>query len=287
MKKLSLVLMIASAFVFASTGAARATLLGTDWGSNVSSNLYSIDTSTGTATLIGSTGQGPMIGLVVDTDSTIYAISEEPSSNLWTLNSSTGAATLVGTLGFNLQEGDMTIDPGSGQMYVADGIGDALYTVNKTNGAATLVGSFGPLGRDVSGLQFIGSTLYGLALVDSGPDVLLTVDPLTGATTLVGATGTNCGVIAALGQDPSSGTTFMACPDTSFGNDNELYALNLSTGAATLVGPLTGIESSISGFSVSGSPAILTTPEPSGVLLLGAGLAMLGLWGRKKIKALV
>ena len=57
---------------------AKASLLGTDW-SNFNSNLYSIDTNTGTATLIGPTGQIRMIGLVVDVDSTIYAISEQPS----------------------------------------------------------------------------------------------------------------------------------------------------------------------------------------------------------------
>ena len=71
-----------------------------------------------------------MIGLVVDTDNTIYAISEEvPNSKLWTVNPTTGAATFVGSLGFNLQEGDMTINPNTGQMYVADGIGDKLYAI--------------------------------------------------------------------------------------------------------------------------------------------------------------
>jgi hypothetical protein len=70
----------------------------------------------------------------------------------------------------------MTIDPKTGAMYVADGIGDKLYTIDKATGAATLIGSFGADGRDVSGLQFIGTTLYAVALKDAAPDVLLTVD---------------------------------------------------------------------------------------------------------------
>jgi DNA-binding beta-propeller fold protein YncE len=259
-----------------------ADFFATDWASDFSS-LYRFDPGSGTATSIGSTGQIRMIGLVTDTDNTIYAISEElPSSKLWTLNPTTGAATLVGNIGFNLQSGDMTIDPNTGTMYVADGAGDRLYTVNKTTGITTLVGSFGVLGRDVSGLQFIGSTLYGLALNDSSPDTLLTIDPLTGAATLVGATGTNFGVIAAMGRDPSTGTTYIAGPLSSFGSNNELYSLNLITGAATDLGAITGLRASISGFSVSGAPPILT-PEPSILFLLGSGL--IGLIGlRRKFK---
>lgn len=177
----------------------------------------------------------------------------------------------------------MTIDPNTGQMYVADGIGDKLYTIDKTTGAATLVGPFGVIGRDVSGLQFIGNTLYGLALRDSNPDALVTVDPLTGAATLVGTTGTNFGVIAAMGRDPANGTTFIAGPATDFGNNNQLYSLNLATGAATLVGSLTGVQFSISGFSVSGSPPILTSvPEPSTLLLISSGLIGLVGYGRRK-----
>ena len=59
---------------------------------------------------------------------------------------------------------------------------DYIYTVNKATGAAALVGSFGATGRDVSGLQFIDSTLYGLALREGhnpspNPNALITVGP--------------------------------------------------------------------------------------------------------------
>lgn len=263
---------------------ASAFFFATDW-SNTNSNLYSFDPTTRTATVVGPTGQIRMIGLVTDVDNTIYAISEEANSRLWTLNPTTGASTLVGSLGFNLQEGDMTIQPGTNNMYVADGAGDKLYIVNKLTAAASLVGSFGALGRDVSGLQFVGSTLYGLALNDAASDTLLTIDPTTGAVTLVGVTGTNFGVIAAMGQDPASGITYIAGPKTGFGNDNELWSVNLATGAGTDLGPITGVSASISGFSVAGSPPILTggeVPEPATMILLGSGLVALAGYGRKK-----
>lgn len=279
-KKLVLVVLATLSVGFMASPA-MADFFATDWG-NVSS-LYRINPSTPTVTPIGSTGQTRMIGLVVDTNNTIYAISEESNSRLWTLSPTTGAATLVGSLGFNLQEGDMTINPNTGQMYVADGIGDKLYTVNKTTGAPTLVGSFGTDGRDVSGLQFIGSTLYGLALRDSSPDVLVTVDPTTGVATLVGTTGTNLGVIAAMGRDPVSGITYIAGPLTGFGNNNEIYSVNLGTGAATDLGALSGITYSVSGFSVAGSPPILNPiPEPTTMLLVGSGLIGLAGYARKK-----
>jgi len=279
MKRLAMVcavLLLAGSFL---ASPASAFMFGTDWGS--SSSLYRIDPVTRTATLVGATGQRQLIGLVVDTDSTIYAMSEEGSSKLWTLNPTTGVATLVGATGFNLQEGDMTISPTTGQMYVSDGIGDKLYIIDKTTGAATLVGSYGSLGRDVSGLQFIGDTLYGLALRDSNPDSLLTINPLTGAATLVGNTGTNLGVLAAMGRDPVTGLTYIAGPSTSFGNDNQLYSLDLATGAATLLGPLTGVTYSISGFSVAGDPDILV-PVPGSLLLLSSGL--LGLVGWRRVR---
>lgn len=265
-------------FLLASAGGARADFLMTDWGSSGNANLYRLSTGTGAATLIGSTGQPRMIGLVVDADSTIYTVSEETNSGLWRLNPTTGAATLVGRLGFNLQEGDMTINPATGQLYVSNGAGDNLYTVNKATGAATLVGSFGAQGRDVSGLQFINGTLYGLALRDSSTDLLVTVNPATGLATAVGAgTGTNFGVIAGMGRDPSDGIVYIAGPTSDFGNNNQLWSLNLSTGVASFVRNITGVTASVSGFSVAGNPSILNPsataiPEPATFAVLGAGL---------------
>ena len=53
-------------------------------------------------------------------------------------------------------------------------------------------------------------------------------------------------------------------------DDNEIYSVNLDTGAATDLGALTGITNSVSGFSVAGNPPILNpVPEPATMLLFG------------------
>jgi hypothetical protein len=48
-----------------------------------------------------------------------------------------------------------------------------------------------------------------------------------------------------------------------------LYAVDLTTGASVLSNALTGVTSSISGFSVAGEPSILKpVPEPTSTLSL-------------------
>ena len=204
------------------------------------------------ATLIGPTGLANLIGLAVDSDGTIYTINESSNAQLWKLNPTTGAATLVGYTGLRIQEGDMTIDPRTGTLYAAIGSPDRIYIVDKGTGTATLVGN---TEGDVSGLTFVGNTLYGLALRDREPDLLVQIDTTTGATKIIGETGTNFGVFAAMAYDPVSGMVYIAGPSTKWGSDNKLYKVNLKTGAAALVGDLTGVNSSISGFSWS----LLTT----------------------------
>jgi hypothetical protein len=39
-----------------------------------------------------------------------------------------------------------------------------------------------------------------------------------------------------MGKDPVSGLVYIAGPATDFGHDNQIYTVDLGTGAATLVG---------------------------------------------------
>ncbi len=106
--------------------------------STSSSNLWTINDSTGAMTLIGPCGFA-FNGLAYDiTTDVLYAVS---STALYTVNKTSGAATLVGSTGtttaINLACSQ------SGQLYTVDINDDNLYSLNKTTGARTLIGSIG------------------------------------------------------------------------------------------------------------------------------------------------
>lgn len=111
---------------------------------------------------------------------------------------------------------------------------DQLISIDPVTGAGTLIGSIGFV---TPGLAFDSNSeiLYGL---ESAPeDRLHTIDPDTGTPTVVGDTGLSTTVPSGLAFDPETGTLFVTA---TTGISADLYTLNTSTGAATLVGP-TGI----------------------------------------------
>ena len=254
---------------------ARADMYAVDWDINsADSNLYRLNATTGAATLIGDTGVVRLIGLGESSNGTLYSINESdvgPPSNLYTINPTTGAATLVGSTGVNFAEGDLAIDPSTGTLYANNSSGDHLFQIDPTTGNATQVGT-GITGRDISGMLFSGGTLFGLALNDASPDTFNTIDTTTGVGTSGPASGTNFGVVAALGSDPTTGLIYAGGPLTNFGSDNELYSTNLATTGTPIA--ITGITHSLSGLA----PAAV--PEPSGMVL--AALGIIGLGGLRR-----
>src|SRR5438067_300806 len=91
-------------------------------------NLYRIDPSTGTGTLIGDIGVAvtglavaPGTGALVLYGSTavINDSSTIPAGSLVTINTTTGAATLVGSFGLTGRAtlADLSFDPGTGVLY--------------------------------------------------------------------------------------------------------------------------------------------------------------------------
>lgn len=132
--------------------------------------LYSLDTVTGAASLIGETGALSMNSLVFGPDGTLYTAG---FGELSTLDIATGAATSVGLIGF-FSSGDLAFVDGKLLMTALGGGEDDLVELDTTTGAGTLVGEIGVGG--MFGLASPdGSSLFGT----SGTSVL-SINPATG-----------------------------------------------------------------------------------------------------------
>jgi hypothetical protein len=124
---------------FTAFGSYGGTLYALDH-TSANANLYSINSSTGAATLIGptNTGQGLAGYWAISTNSTALYFSL--NSNLYTLNTSTGQATVVGGLGGHIQVG--AIAEVGGVLYAGQDSPQpplTIVTLSKSTGAATLL----------------------------------------------------------------------------------------------------------------------------------------------------
>lgn len=119
---------------------------GTMYASTASS-LYTIDPSTGEATLVGSYGLGSdiMIAIAVDDEGVMYG-HEIAADVIYTINPETAEVTELGPTGVdaNFAQG-MDFDPVTGELYMAwyqgGGVG-GLRVVDRSTGSSTLVGPF-------------------------------------------------------------------------------------------------------------------------------------------------
>jgi hypothetical protein len=109
-----------------------------------STELYSVNMSSGAQTLVGSFNTGGlMIGIAFDGEGTLYA-EDLGTDCLYSINTLTGAATLIGPLGIDINYAqDMAYDITWGVLYLAAFTGTGqLYTCDVATGACTFVGNF-------------------------------------------------------------------------------------------------------------------------------------------------
>jgi len=127
---------------------------GNLWGSSFSS-LYSLSSSAAD-TNIGDFGWSGMNALTFGLGNTLYGAGTG-STDLFSINTGTGNASVIGNTGYS-SSGDLEFD-NSGTLYLAANTGsfDSLYNA----GTGSFIGSFGI--NDAYGLAFTDNTMYGFS----------------------------------------------------------------------------------------------------------------------------
>lgn len=119
-------------------------------------SLYTVNTSTGAATLVGPHGLNDMFGIAFDTaNGTMYGVQGVAAMPLRSLNLSTGAPTAIGTGVGNAVLGPLAYNPNTNQLIgLKDCINcSALYSINIATGAQTLLNGAG-LNTNNSGMTY-------------------------------------------------------------------------------------------------------------------------------------
>jgi hypothetical protein len=294
------ILRLAGAAALLAAGAASAVPM---YGTTAANQLVTFDSATpGTATSI------PITGLQMG--ETVVGIDQRPANGsfyalgstgrLYLLNVSTGAAiaisatpvTLTGTaFGFDFNP---TVD----RIRVISDADQNLRLNPDTGGVAATDTNLQYAATDVNALanpnavgaaytnNFLGATSTVLYDIDSNLDILVRQDPPnSGTLNTVGALGVD--TTAVLGFDVTTQGTAFAVLEV--GGVSGLYTINLTTGAATLVGAtgVNGITAVTAGGAIPGAIGIGAIPTLSqwGMIAMAGVLGLLAFFGLRRRSA--
>ncbi len=174
-------------------------------------NVYTVDTATGGATLVGVGGFATLSG-------TFFGVDFNPVPNRLRIHSETGLNLRVNQLDGTLAATDTAL------VYAAAD----LNTAATANIVATAYTN-----------SIVGATVTALFAIDSDLDVLVTLpSPNSGQLTTVGNLGVATSENAALDIAGDDGTAYAAL--TTGASGSALYTIDLASGQATLVGAIGG-----------------------------------------------
>jgi hypothetical protein len=216
------------------------------------SRLYSINPLTGVATQVGSAGSFTLSG-------TSFGADFNPTVDRLRVTSNTGQ--------------NLRLNPNDGTLSATDT--PLAYAAGDANAGTTprVVGS-------AYTNNFAGAVSTTLYAIDSNLDVLATQNPPNaGVLNTVGALGFNTSDL--VGFDISGSGIAYALLTAPAANSSQLFTINLSTGAATLIGTVGG------GVTLNGLAApIGSVPEPGTWLMFLIGFGLIGVSiGRNRVPA--
>jgi hypothetical protein len=253
------------------------------------SNLYTIDPTTGAATLVGPMGMEACSGLASAANGALYAVGHDPDNpndwfSLFVVNPATGTATPIGEShhSFGGDNSSRIADlsfRSDGRLFGYLESDDGLGYLNKATGAVTELGPTG-VGCCGNGIAFSA----GGVLFHSNEDALHTLNQTTGNATWVADhvwpefTTRECPAMADKG-DPRINALDFSSDGVLYGSlncgkggsgPNYLVTVNTANGVITEAGAsVDGLD----GIVFGPLPAEEFVPEPGTVLLLGSGLA--------------
>jgi len=227
---------LAVVWLLVASGVTNATIVGVEFGGNV----YSIDETTATATLLSANSIGFSPGsMAKNSAGVLYTAGGQGAASLDTVNPTTGVitpgpmislGTAVSIRGMAFSSADV--------LYAINNpvpLGFAppyeLYTINTSTGVGTFVAN---VPATIQGLAVSPSgTLYGWDVLSGDPTGvgLVIINPTTGAVTDVNpAIGGNASQVQTLAFSPAG---------VLYGARSSLYTVDLTTGALTLIGAMT------------------------------------------------